>query len=112
MFYIKRERLLILLLILIFSLNYKTRFLNNNISKPLHFSSIVLLSAKNTRFDNAPPMYTAPGAYFAAPTTYYMPQGGYYAGVQAPVNVFPEQPPGKLNLNTLSIFKYLNVLTF
>lgn len=49
--------------------------------------------AKNTRFDSAPPMYSAPGAYFAAPANYYMPQGGCYAGFQAPVNVFPEQPP-------------------
>ncbi|VDN59052.1 unnamed protein product [Dracunculus medinensis] len=43
---------------------------------------------------NAPPPYAPPpGFFFAAPPCYYMPPNGMYNGFQAPVNVFPDQPP-------------------
>lgn len=59
------------------------------------------VSASRARPFAAPPAYggnmqqQSGTTYYAAPPTYYLVQGTYQ-GFQAPTNVFPERPPGKI----------------
>lgn len=59
-----------------------------------NFIQLILVS--NHRLNTDPPRYAPPsGAYFSPPPTYYTTQNGLYNGFQAPINVFPDQPPRK-----------------